>query len=53
MNSAAPSLSVSAAPASTMSEPSGPPIQFHHGASRSAPRLGVGGRRISIAMVTV
>src|SRR5206468_3458981 len=44
---------VSAAPARTMSAPSGPPIQFHHSVSRRLAMLGVCGRRINIAIVAV
>jgi nucleoside phosphorylase len=53
MKAAAPSLGVSAAPDRTMSAPSGPPIQFHHGAERNAAWLGTGGRIIAITMTAV
>lgn len=36
IKAAAPSFGVSAAPAKTINAPSGPPIQFHHGAERIA-----------------
>ena len=53
MKAAAPSLGASAAPASTISAPSGPPIQFHHGAARIAATAGGLGRIASITSTAV
>ena len=53
MNTAAPSFSVSAAPARTIIAPSGPPIQFHHSVFLTASMLGAGGRKISISSTAV
>src|SRR5436190_1552377 len=53
MNAAAPSLGASAAPDNTISAPSGPPIQFHHGAERNAAADGCAGRMISITITAV
>src|SRR5687767_2134338 len=48
MKAAAPSLGVRAAPLRTITAPSGPPIQFHHGVERRTPMGGKLGRMMSI-----
>src|SRR5688500_10410213 len=53
MKAAAPSLGVNAAPERTINAPSGPPIQFHHGAERIAAADGKAGRRNSITTTAV
>src|ERR1043165_373473 len=53
INAAAPRRGVNAAPESTISAPSGPPIQFHQGAERIAAAVGGAGRMMSITMTPV
>ena len=53
MKAAAPSRGVRVAPASTIRAPSGPPIQFHHGAARMAAAGGGAGRITSMNATAV